>query len=125
MLSIDQELVYFAKSEFDCRYTGNNEMQDSFLLKLDDLRAKCNFPFTITSGYRDLSHPSERDKVKATGTHPQGIAADIRVVDGTQRFKIVAEAIKMGFTGIGVAKTFVHLDTRVLDVGEEPVMWPY
>jgi zinc D-Ala-D-Ala carboxypeptidase len=125
MSSIDQELDYFAKSEFDCRYTGENEMQDAFLLKLDALRARCDFPFAITSGYRDLSHPSERDKVKATGTHPQGIAADIKVVDGIQRFKIISEAIKMGFTGIGVAKTFVHLDTRVLDVGEEPVMWNY
>jgi uncharacterized protein YcbK (DUF882 family) len=95
------------------------------LLKIDELRERCGFPFIITSGYRSLAHPIERAKKTNTGTHAQGIAADIKVIDGVQRFKIVEEAIKMGFTGIGVASNFVHVDIRSLDTNESPVMWCY
>ena len=123
--SIDHELKYFAKAEFACQYSGENEITDALLLKLDELREQCGFPFVITSGYRSLSHPIERAKKTNTGTHPQGIAADIKVRDGVQRFKIVEEAIKLGFTGVGVANTFVHVDIRALDTNESPVMWCY
>jgi hypothetical protein len=34
---------------------------------------------------------------------------------------IVSKALEHGFKGIGVAKSFVHLDTR----DSEPVMWTY
>jgi len=33
----------------------------------------------------------------------------------------VQQALEKGFTGIGIAKTFVHVDTR----GTTPVMWVY
>ena len=122
---IDQDLTYFSRSEFSCQYTGENKIEDSLLLKIDELRERCGFPFIITSGYRSLAHPIERDKKTNTGTHAQGIAADIKVIDGVQRFKIVEEAIKMGFTGIGVASNFVHVDIRSLDTNESPVMWCY
>ena len=122
---IDQDLSYFSRSEFSCQYTGENKIEDSLLLKIDELRERCGFPFIITSGYRSLAHPIERAKKTNTGTHAQGIAADIKVIDGVQRFKIVEEAIKMGFTGIGVASNFVHVDIRSLDTNESPVMWCY
>tara|TARA_B110000259_G_scaffold24323_1_gene24939 strand:+ start:114 stop:494 length:381 start_codon:yes stop_codon:yes gene_type:complete len=122
---IDQDLTYFSRSEFSCQYTGENKIEDSLLLKVDELRERCGFPFIITSGYRSLAHPIERAKKTNTGTHAQGIAADIKVIDGVQRFKIVEEAIKMGFTGIGVASNFVHVDIRSLDTNESPVMWCY
>ena len=122
---IDQDLTYFSRSEFSCQYTGENKIEDSLLLKIDELRERCGFPFIITSGYRSLAHPIERAKKTNTGTHAQGIAADIKVIDGVQRFKIVEEAIKMGFTGIGVASNFVHVDIRSLDTNESPVMWTY
>ena len=122
---IDQDLTYFSRSEFSCQYTGENKIEDSLLLKVDELRERCGFPFIITSGYRSLAHPIERAKKTNTGTHAQGIAADIKVIDGVQRFKIVEEAIKMGFSGIGIASNFVHVDIRSLDTNESPVMWCY
>ena len=124
MYNINQDLNYFTREEFACQYTGENEISDVFLLKLDLLREACGFPFIITSGYRSEDHPIEAKKEKA-GTHAQGIAADIKVRDGVQRFKIVEEAIKMGFSGIGVARDFVHVDIRCLDGNESPVMWTY
>ena len=59
---------------------------------------------------------------KTPGTHAQGIAADIAVSSGLQRYTIVKNAIKLGFTGIGVAGGFVHVDIRATDT---PVMWTY
>ena len=112
---------YFNISEFDCKYTGNNEMDEWFLARLDSLRHTCDFPFTITSGYRDpVGHPIEAKKSIA-GTHAQGIAADIKVNNGIEKYKIISEAMKMGFTGIGVAKTFIHVDDRTT----QPVVWSY
>ena len=112
---------YFDISEFDCSFTGNNEMNEDFLIKLDELREACGFPFTITSGFRDPEgHPIEAKKAKG-GTHSQGIAADIKVNNGAEKYKIISEAMKMGFTGIGVAKTFIHVDIRT----STPVVWSY
>jgi uncharacterized protein YcbK (DUF882 family) len=85
------------------------------------LREKVGFPFRITSGYRDATHPAEARKAEpGTGYHCQGIAADIAVSNGFERMNIVHEAIKMGFS-IGVARTFVHVDDRKTT----PVMWTY
>lgn len=120
---MSMNLKYFDISEFDCTHTGKNEMNYRFLTKLDALRYSCGFPFAITSGYRDTTHPDEVDK-PFPGEHTRGIAADIRVRGGYQRYKLVEEAIKMGFSGIGVAKTFVHVDDRPHSA-DTPVMWPY
>lgn len=115
---------YFTEEEFACQYTGKNEISPELIDKLDELREACGFPFIITSGYRDSTHPIEAKKTKA-GTHAQGIAADIKVNNGLQRFKIVEEAIKLGFTGIGVARSFVHVDIRNPDDTTPYVMWTY
>jgi uncharacterized protein YcbK (DUF882 family) len=96
-------------------------MDSEFLEKLDSLREICGFPFRITSGYRDASHPSEVVKAApGTGTHCQGIAADIAVSNGVERMNIVHEALKMGFS-IGIARTFIHVDARTTT----PVLWTY
>ena len=114
-------LKYFSKKEFDCKHSGENNMQLSFMEKLDELRDACGFPFVITSGYRDPSHPAETSKATKGGVHTLGIAADIGVKDGAQRRVVVAKALKLGFAGVGVAKGFVHVDTRETT----PVMWTY
>ena len=115
---------YFNRKEFACQYTGRNEISPELIDKLDELREACGFPFVITSGFRDKTHPIEAKKTKS-GTHAQGIAADIKVNNGLQRFKIVEEAIKLGFTGIGVARSFVHVDIRSPDDTTPFVMWTY
>ena len=111
---------YFKLSDFDCQETGNNEMSEEFLEKLDDLRHVCGFPFIITSGYRDPSHSIEARKAKA-GTHARGIASDIRINNGNEAYDIIKNAQSMGFNGIGVAKSFIHVDIRK----GMPVIWCY
>jgi len=111
---------YFKLSDFDCQETGNNEMSEEFLEKLDELRHKCGFPFIITSGYRDKTHSIEARKAKA-GTHARGIASDIRINNGNEAYDIIKHAQSMGFNGIGVAKSFIHVDIRQ----GMPVIWSY
>lgn len=111
---------YFKLDDFKCQETGENEIDEDFVRKLDELREACGFPFVITSGYRSPKHSIEAKKTKP-GTHAQGIAADIRTTSGQQRHKIIKAAMIMGFNGIGVAKGFVHVDTRK----SSPVVWSY
>lgn len=113
-------MKYFRIEEFDCQHTGKNEMNPDFLEKLDHLRGVCGFPFVVTSGYRDKTHPEEAKKERH-GKHSEGIAADILVRDGASRYILVKNAIDMGFNGIGIAKTFIHVDSRA----GTPVIWTY
>jgi len=116
---------YFRLEEFNCTHTGagGENMDPEFLENLDRLREICGFPFRITSGWRDAAHPAEaRKKEPGTGTHCQGIAADIAVTNGLDRLTLVREALKMDcFNGIGIGDGFVHLDGRTTT----PVMWTY
>ena len=111
---------HFKIEEFDCQETGENEMQPEYLEKLNELREVCGFPFVITSGYRSTQHSREAVKERP-GTHTKGIAADIAITSGSRRYQLVSTAIAHGFTGIGIAKTFIHLDTRTTT----PVIWTY
>ena len=113
-------MKFFETNEFDCSHTGENRMNEDFLSRLDNLRAHCGFPFIITSGYRDPTHPVEASKMDP-GTHAQGIAADILVSNGIERRAIAKNAFLIGFNGIGIADDFVHVDTRQTT----PVMWCY
>jgi zinc D-Ala-D-Ala carboxypeptidase len=114
------DLKYFTYDEFNCQYSGENEMKDSFLQKLDQLRYVCGFPFVITSGYRSADHPIEAKK-DSPGTHAQGIAADIQALSGDIKYQIVKHALALGFTGIGIADSFIHVDIRKTT----PVIWTY
>ena len=113
-------MKHFTLEEFDCQHTGENRMEQAFLDKLDALREHCGFPFVITSGYRSPDHPLEARK-EIPGTHAQGIAADIKITSSAQRYSIIKGALEHGFTGLGVAGDFIHLDTR----GSVPVIWTY
>jgi len=117
-----EQFKYFKLSDFNCQQTGENEMSIEFIHKLDKLREACGFPFNITSGYRSPNHVLEKSKPNGGGTHTKGIAADIYVSGGRQRMQLVAKAIALGFVGVGVAKTFVHVDVRD---DFKPVLWCY
>ena len=113
---------YFKIEEFDCQETGENKMSPNFIKKLDLLRGACGFSFQITSGYRSPNHSIEKSKPSGIGgTHTLGIAADIYVSGGRQRMQIVRHATALGFNGIGVSKTFVHVDIR----DDKSVLWCY
>jgi len=107
----EQLAPYFKDHEFADRYTGDKKINLDFVRRLSLLRQICGFPFIINSGYRTSKHPVEINKA-TIGKHTLGIAVDIRVTSARQRQKIVSEAIKLGFRGIGIHKNFVHVDMR-------------
>lgn len=101
---------YFSLDEFVCSETGEQDMCPEFLKALSHLRQICDFPFVITSGFRSKNHSVEKAK-KTPGVHTLGIAADIKVYGGQQRLAVLKHASAMGMS-VGVAKSFVHVDTR-------------
>jgi zinc D-Ala-D-Ala carboxypeptidase len=112
----------FSKREFNCKHTGENQMNHDFMFKLQQLRVIYARPMLITSGYRSPKHPIEARK-STVGTHAQGIACDI-AVSGPDAIRLISLAIDLGFNGIGVqqkgASRFIHLDTRAI-----PAIWSY
>lgn len=112
---------YFTLEEFDCQETGENGIKEEFVAALDALREKCGFSFRINSGFRSPRHSREVKKPNGPGQHGKGCAADIAVNNGRERYIIVSNALELGFSGIGIAKTFVHVDIRQTT----PVIWTY
>lgn len=92
------------------KYFKNIEhnMDVDFLAKLDEAREFANIPFIINSAYRSPSHP---ESIKnPTSSHIKGLAVDIKATNSRQRGLILVALRMVGFTRIGIAKTFIHVD---------------
>lgn len=94
-------------------------LDQGFLDKLQALRDLCGFPLVISSGYRCPKHPEEAKKDKP-GYHSWCQAVDIVKPQGERAYILLANAIKLGFTGIGVSNKFIHLDIR-----PDKAVWGY
>jgi len=102
---------YFPESDFKkctppCK---KSDMHPETLCKLNNARHIAGIPFVLNSAYRSPGHDKSKGR-SGTGAHTLGRAVDIRCNTMQNRFKIVDAAISAGFTRIGIAKTFVHLD---------------
>ena len=121
---------YFKASEFTCSHTGTEKMDQGFINKLNNLREIYGKPMTVSSGYRDSTHPVEAVKKDPTaGAHVSGKAADI-LIDRADAFKLLSLAFVVGFTGIGVNQKggarFLHLDTiEGSPARPRPTIWSY
>lgn len=90
----------------------------AFLDALEDLRAKAGHrPLVITSAHRCPQWNA------AVGGAPlsqhKTLAVDIALA-GQDRFRLLSAARAAGFTGFGLARSFIHLDTR-----PSPARWFY
>ena len=126
------QIPSFSADEFTCKCgCGVEQMDETFIYKLQDLRDRCGFPFRVTSGYRCSGHPVEAKRAAAgkVGAHTTGNAADIAVT-GSDAYTVIKHATNMGFTGIGVqqkgASRFIHLDDIYeVDGFPRPWVWSY
>jgi len=101
----------FFLREFECKDGEHQVRIDSRLLqKLQVLRDKVGRPVIILSGYRN---PSYNRKVGGSpgSRHLLGKAADI-VVPGYSVEELARISREIGFTGIGLYNSFVHVDVR-------------
>jgi len=84
---------------------------------LQSLRASLGRPLIINSAHRCRLWNA------AVGGAPRSMHKSIAVdisLSGHDRFSMLAAAEALGFTGIGLAKTFIHLDRRSV-----PARWYY
>ena len=96
-------------------------MNKDFLFVLDEAREFAGIPFVINSAYRSPNHPLSVKN--PTSSHIKGLAVDIKATDNATRFKIVEALISVGFTRIGIADTFIHVD---LDFEKrQNIIWTY
>ena len=99
-----------------------DKMDKTFLLKLDEARERAGIPFVINSAYRSSEHNAKIGG-KPTSSHIKGLAVDISVTNSRQRFIVLNALLEVGFTRIGIADTFLHVD---LDSEKsKDVIWTY
>ncbi len=97
-------------------------MDASFLKKLDKARELYGKPMIINSAFRTPEHNKEVGG-KPNSAHLYGLAVDIRVDGSRSRFEITTALIEIGFNRIGVAKSFIHVDDDTTK--DKDVLWTY
>ena len=123
------KLKYFELSEFDSPDQENSgvNMDHTFLRMLDKAREIAGISFKINSGYRSETHNLKvggvpRSETNRGSSHLYGFAADISCTNSNHREIIVRSLIKAGFTRLGVAKSFIHVDN---DPNKVDALWLY
>ena len=103
----------FNKSEFVCKHCGRIRINIKLVNALQKLRDNVNKPIKINSAYRCLDHNRSIGS-DDTSQHIKGNAADI-VIKGLTPKEVakIAETIPVFKDGgIGIYKTFTHVDVR-------------
>lgn len=119
---------HFTAKEFTCKcgICLRQQVDEKLINMLEEVRALYGKPISVTSGFRC---PRHQENLRGSGyqtsvgpsTHSYGQAADITGDDLPALFKAV-EAI---FDSYGVAKTFVHVDTRPKRADGSKRVWKY
>jgi len=99
-----------------------SDMNADTIARLNRMREIAGIPLVLNSAYRSPAHDRARGR-SGTGAHTLGRAVDIRCNASDTRYKIITAAIEAGFTRIGVAGTFVHVDDSPNHA--QGVVWTY
>lgn len=113
----------FTTEEFACKCgcglgTKEVDISEDLISKLNLLRNLYGKSMVVKSGARCQEH-NKKEGGKPLSAHTPGEklnqcrAVDIAIGTSTDRFKFIDLALKVGFKRIGIAHTFVHLDTAV------------
>ena len=117
----------FSDIELRCTCCGENKMDQSYLVRLQDIREIFGTPMTLTSAYRCPDHNERISAMKSrTGPHTTGRAVDV-AVSHKDALRLIRIALERGITGIGIKQhgdgRFIHLDD--LSDGVRPHIWSY
>lgn len=118
------KMKYFNYEEFDSPDLpgSGKEMNEEFLYTLDAARKIYGKPMHVNSGYRTELHNKKVGGVSSS-SHLKGLAADISCKDSSARFEMIQAFLKAGFKRIGVADTFIHIDSDKNK--SQNIMWTY
>jgi uncharacterized protein YcbK (DUF882 family) len=115
----------FTREEFLCKHTGREGIRQELVDTLQAIRTAFGAPITVTSGYRDPSHPAERNKPKGSySAHVEGVAADIAIPPGqTERlYALILARPEVKGVGYSAESNFFHLDLRKT---QKRIFWKY
>lgn len=100
----------FSLEEMACKCgCGGCEVKQEHMDRMQRIRDRFG-PLPVNSGWRCKNHPEEKKKSKP-GSHNQGTATDIKIENASDRFRFIKIAIDEGITGLGIYKTFIHIDS--------------
>ena len=108
---------HFNRSEFACKCgtapDSADLMNPRLVFALEALRSLVGRPFVVNSAYRTKEH-NQLISGAPNSAHLTGEAVDISTHRWSPNDKrdFLLYARKLGFTGIGVAKTFIHIDIK-------------
>lgn len=116
-------MKYFKYSEFNSpdQPGSGSLMKQQFLDRLDKAREISGIPYHINSGFRTKEH-NRAVGGSPTSSHLGGYAADIGFKNQKEALMILRGLILAGFKRIGLAKTFIHVDS---DPGKREAYWGY
>ena len=115
----------FTPDEFRCSCCNRLEISSDIMDLLQKARNDLG-PLTITSAYRCPDHNNSVSSTGPSGPHTTGHAVDIHVSNSQHRKQLIDYFAKK-VTGLGVAKTFLHIDLLTPEHGFEmrPNAWKY
>jgi uncharacterized protein YcbK (DUF882 family) len=108
---------FFNLREFECKcgLCARQTISTELVKKLHKIRTELGLPITVTSGYRCAAYQARLrgslpvgHTAKGRSSHEAGNAADLACRDMDKLLKLCESEFK----AIGVASTFVHVDTR-------------
>jgi len=101
---------YFSLEEISCKCgCGRCVIQPSFYFKMNWLRSLLGIPLHITSWNRCPVH-NKKEGGSKTSSHLIGWACDQQAFGQVEKYRIIFFAGIIGFRGIGIGETFIHLD---------------
>jgi uncharacterized protein YcbK (DUF882 family) len=113
---------YFSAKELNCRCGCGMVCQPVLISMLNQLREAWGLPLTLNSAARCEKHNKEVGGEPGS-QHLKGRAADINTTNlNPKEVRNLAKmAQTLGFRGIGIGKSFLHVDCRV----GSPAIWAY
>ena len=112
---------YYEFDSPDVEGSGEN-MNQEFLDMLDEARGLADIVFDVNSGYRTKAH-NKKVGGKDNSSHLKGLAVDIKCNNSRSRHIIIDALMQVGFSRIGIADTFIHVDYDLEKA--QNVIWTY
>ena len=120
-----EEWKNFVLDEFKCSCCSKVKMDAAIIDLVQNSRNELG-PLSITSAYRCPSHNASGSSTGEAGPHTTGHALDISVKDSQHRKELI-DYFATKVTGLGIAKSFIHIDNLTHEHGfnMRPNAWKY
>ena len=115
----------FVLDEFKCSCCSKVKMDAAMIDLVQNARNELG-PLSITSAFRCSSHNDSVSSTGPNGPHTTGHSLDISVKDSQHRKELI-DYFATKVTGLGIAKSFIHIDNLTHEHGfnMRPNAWKY